>query len=163
MARFFGFLILFFGLLMVYAVYSDLVPFWTGDRDKMIYVLWKQDIEKLSMFQRIPRPWGEIKEVEYIPQSASTKILLTKIKAPIHTETKGKYKLQIKLDDFNDQGNYTLLVQYHLVELESGNTIWELDRDITLPAKTVSQNRSGSNPPLPASSPSGSPEPQQAH
>lgn len=144
-------------------MYQDLAPFWFHNKNGIIYHLWKQDIEKLVLHKKIPREWGEIKTIEYVPLSESSRELLEKVKAPIRTHEKGKYHLQIKVDDWQDKEFLNLLIQYHLIDIPTGNTVWELDRNLKANVGTVSQNKSVSETPRPVESPSVSPTPQASH
>ncbi len=160
MGRIFGLTIFLFGLVIVVFLYRELAPFWSKDKNGMIYYLWKQDIEKLLLYQKIPKEWQNIKTIEYIPLSDSAKTLLEKVKAPIRTHTDGEYTLQIGVDDWQDKEYLNLLVQYHLIDSKTGNTVWELDRNLKVKAETALQNTSVSGTPQPDVSPSASPKPQ---
>ncbi len=156
MGRLFSLTIFIFGLLIVVALYKDIIPFYSGDKNAMFYSLWKQDLEKLMEYKKLPYEFGEIEKIEYFPLSDNTRVLLEKIKAPIKVNPKGKFTLQITFDDWHDEKGHGYLIQYNLLNSSTKNNIWELGRTLSFDAtpKIVSQNKKESHQPPPAVSPS---------
>ena len=130
MARIFGLVVILFGAVIVSALYNDIVPFITNDKNGMFYALWKQDVEKLIVAKKIPKEFGEIEKIEYLPLTDNTKELLKKVRAPIRINPKGKFTLQITLDDWKDDKGHGYLIQYNLVDSQTKNNIWELGRTL---------------------------------
>lgn len=131
MGRIFGLVVILFGIIIVSATYKDIIPFVIKDYDGMFYALWKQDLEKLMINKKLPLEFGQIEKIEYIPLTEDTKHLLEKIRAPIKTNPKGKFTLQITLDDWKDEKGHGYLIQYNLMDSQTKNNIWELGRTLS--------------------------------
>jgi hypothetical protein len=138
MTKVFGITVLVFGLMAVFATYNDIVPFWLENKPEEMRALWKQDLQILIQNQKLPKQWEEIKEVKYNPLTPSTAKFLKDIEPPLLSQKDGKYRLEVTLDDWKENNEYGLMIQYQLFDLQSQNMIWELGRTLLLnPNPTV--------------------------
>jgi hypothetical protein len=129
MSKIFGITILFFGLLAVMTTYKDVTPFWfDGSQAGQIESLWKQDMELLVHNQALPKQWIEVSEIKYFPLTDSVKELLSKIKPPLATHENGTYRMEVTIDDWKDNSDYGLMIQYQMFDIKSNNLVWELGR-----------------------------------
>lgn len=132
-----GFLFLIFGFMISWFTFGDIVPFWTHSEPEILRVLWKQDLENMLAAGKLPEGWFQIKTVEvaksnwpYTPNHLIAQTLLP----TIQTRAEGTMKARIFLDywetgDTHKHGAYT---QIQLVNLQTGNTVWELNRSYEL-------------------------------
>lgn len=127
-----GLAVFIFGLVAVLATYDDLTPFWFNKKNEKIETLWKQDLELLVRTGSLPKQWTQISEIRLFPLSESTKKLVKEIKMPFRQHPEGDYLLEISLDDWQENQDYGIVVQYNLINKTTGNTIWELGRTIIL-------------------------------
>jgi hypothetical protein len=133
MTKIFGLVIFIFGLLAVYATYNDILPFWFANKPEQIRALWKQDMELLIKTDKLPKEWGQIREIKLQPLTATTAKLIKEIQPPIApTKKDGNYRLEISLDDWKEKSEYGLMLQYQLFDLKTQNLIWELDRTLLM-------------------------------
>jgi hypothetical protein len=146
MAKIFGLTVFLFGFLAVYATYNDILPFWLENKPEEIRALWMQDIQVLVSNDKLPKEWTQVKEVKYQPLTATVEKLLKDIKPPIiPSNKKGNYRLEVTVDDWKENNEYGLMIQYQLIDLKSQNLIWELGR-------TLLVNSQASSAPLPSQS-----------
>jgi hypothetical protein len=107
---------------------------------------WTDDVHVLEKSKKLPKEWSEIKELEikgdnsWPIQDWLGKIRDTKAKPgseasqkpPIKLNPKGHFKLEVFLVHWIEEYRYGVMLQYHLVDIASKNTIWELDRTYPL-------------------------------
>ncbi len=133
--RFFGLLFLVFGILIVSFTYEDVLPFFSKSDSGILKALWKEDIENLIAAGKMPDAYFSIREIEVMktdtPESAQ---LLKEAQPRFMTIPQGQNRLRIFLDAWEAQDirKKGVLVQLQLVDLKSGNTIWELSRTYPL-------------------------------
>lgn len=132
MYKILGITILIFGVTSILATYRDLTPFWFNDENQKIETLWRQDIELLFRSGSLPKQISNISQVKIFPLSEETKELMTQIKHPFVINKEGLYTLEITTDNWIENNEQGILIQYNLVNNQNGNTIWELGRTISL-------------------------------
>lgn len=133
MNKIFGITILFFGLLAVLMTYKDVTPFWFDENlSGQIETLWKQDLELLVRNRSLPKEWVKVSEIKYFPLTDSVKELLTKITPPLSTHEDGDYRMEVTIDDWKDDEDYGLMIQYQMFDIPSENLVWELGRTIII-------------------------------
>lgn len=104
---------------------------------------WSDDIRLLQRVDKLPKQWAEIKELEIggdnsWPTQDWLEKITTSAKAEINSvlsikkNPNGRYKLEVFLVHWIEGYRYGVVVQYHLVDLATTNTIWELDRTFKL-------------------------------
>lgn len=133
MSKIFGITILFFGLLAVITTYEDVSPFWfDGNQSEQIKMLWEQDLELLVRNRSLPKEWIKVSEVKYFPLTDSVKELLTKIQPPLSQHENGSYRMEVTIDDWKDDSDYGLMIQYQIFDMPSDNLVWELGRTLII-------------------------------
>jgi len=103
-----------------------------GFQEEEFKRLWSQDIKQLEESGRLPAGWSDLHNVEVTVTSPALKPWLDKYSPDFPVKPTGKYKLQIFLDDIQDNGSTAVMIQYHLIDLISQDTIWELGRTLVL-------------------------------
>lgn len=94
---------------------------------------WAEDVELLEDSGKLPQPWFDVKEIELVGGTPETRNWLKRIKIPVTVKNDvGTYKLEVLVVVWEEEGKRGTMVQYNLVELKSGNTIWELGRTLIL-------------------------------
>jgi hypothetical protein len=94
----------------------------------------ESDIDYLFQNNYLPKFWTELKEVNFVSTSKGSEQWLLEAKPKIHTEPNGKYSLEyVLIDDSEPDKQLTIaLVQMSVIEIASGNKIWELARVYSL-------------------------------
>ena len=92
--------------------------------------IWARDLEKLQKTKHLPSGFFEIREVKMIFPAEKAKIFFAKIKNPdlIKSSTAGRFILEIFIDAIDAAQGGGIMMQYDLIEIKSGNTVWELGR-----------------------------------
>jgi hypothetical protein len=98
--------------------------------DKKFILAWQEDLQRMDRLRTLPPGFKDLKSVEYIATTEKLKVMLKKYPMDFKTSGKGRYALEILLDELKGGG---LMMQYDLVDLKSGNTVWERGR--TFPQK----------------------------
>ena len=127
------------GILTV-SIFSWIIHVWVGEIgvskfasipvEKKFILAWQEDIRRMDQARSLPNGFKDLKVVEFIATSKKLKLMLKKYPMDFKTNSHGHYSLEILLDEIKGGG---LMMQYDLVELKSGNTIWERGR--TFPQK----------------------------
>ena len=124
----------------------QLIKIQTGGDAQRLRVLWEKDIELLAEKNKLPSGWKQIKEVALIGGTARAKSWLKQIGSPITLNSAGDHRLEILLLNWEDEGKEGAIVQYNLIDLKSGNMIWELGRTFTLKQAPPSSNLIAAEP-----------------
>lgn len=107
---------------------------------------WNEDLRNLEHAKKLPKEWSEIREIEFNGDNSwPTQDWLAKIreqkpkpdsegthKPAIRPNAKGHFKLEVFLIHWIEDYRYGAVLQYHLVDLTTNNTVWELDRTYRL-------------------------------
>lgn len=94
---------------------------------------WASDISLLEESGKLPSAWFDVKEVEVVGGTPETKSWLRRVHIPVSVKNQeGHHKLETLVVLWEEEGKRGVLTQYNLVDLESGNTIWELGRTLIL-------------------------------
>jgi hypothetical protein len=93
---------------------------------------WDEDVKNLEHSKKLPAPWYHIKDLEIEGGTAETRAWLHRIHVPLKTEKNGQYKMDVLVVAWEEEGTHGALIQYNLVELKTGNNIWELGRTLIL-------------------------------
>ena len=132
MGKFFGVLLIVFGTLVAGFTYRVVLTRFTGSQAERLVLHWTNDIELLAQNQKLPEGWLSLKEVQFTPISTTASGWLNQAKPRFATRPEGRFRLEVVVDDWAQDGKAGAVVQYHLVDLSSGNTIWELGRTFEL-------------------------------
>lgn len=110
------------------------LDFWHGRNAPLYKKLerqWFEDVDLLEESGKLPQPWYDVKEVELIGGTPETRNLLKRIKIPVGVKNQGgTYKLEVLVVVWEEEGKRGTMIQYNLVDLKSGNTVWELGRTL---------------------------------
>jgi hypothetical protein len=94
---------------------------------------WAQDVELLESSKKLPPGWFDVKEVEITGGTPETKGILRKIRIPVQVKKEdGQHKVEVLVVVWEEEGKRGALIQYNLVNLKTGNMIWELGRTLIL-------------------------------
>jgi hypothetical protein len=129
-SRLFGVLLVFFGILISAFTYRYVVAKYVGNSADRLLLAWGADLEILAQSKKLPAGWLNLKEVEYTPLSTAAGKWLETAKPRFPVKSAGQFKLEVMIDDWAIDGKSGAMIQYSLVELTSGNTIWELGRTL---------------------------------
>ncbi len=115
----------------IHSLYSYWVFEQSSFPDRLLH-LWSRDLE--AQRRQVPEFWSQLKEVKWSAGTKRAKEWKEKIahRLPIKTNASGKYTLEIILLPWMDQGQMGASIQYSVIELESGNTVWESGRTYRL-------------------------------
>lgn len=97
--------------------------------------LWEDDLKLLRSHKKLHKDWEKIKEVEMIGGTPTAKKWVQSLKSPLKTNPKGLYKLEVLVLSWNDQKAEGAIVQYDLIDMKSGNLVWELGRTFQFKGK----------------------------
>lgn len=109
---------------------------------------WADDVAQLEASPKLPKPWFDVAEVEVFGGTPESKGWLRQIHIPVEAKNpkSGKYKLEVLVVPWDEDGKSGVMVQYNLVELKSKNMIYELGRTLVIsdgktkePLKTLIQ------------------------
>jgi hypothetical protein len=110
------------------------LDFWHGRNAPLYKKLerqWAEDVNLLEESGKLPQPWFKVKEIEIIGGTPETRALLKRIKKPVGVKNEnGSHKLEVLVVIWEEEGKRGTMIQYNLVDLKSGNTIWELGRTL---------------------------------
>lgn len=128
-----------------------------GDAEKL-YILWERDLQTLQEQNKLHPGWSQIREVVLIGGTPTTKKWLKEIGSPVRINPKGDHRLEVLVLNWTDEGREGAVVQYNLVNLKTGNMIWELGRTFTLKEAPTLQAKDKTSIEE-ATAPSSAPEP----
>ena len=91
---------------------------------------WRHDLDRLKKAGSLPESFQKIKVIKITSRSAQLKDIGEKLVHFMPTNSDGT----VELDIFLDQPSQTkgILIQYDLVDIKSGNTVWEISRTLPL-------------------------------
>lgn len=113
---------------LVFIIYQQtIVPMPPGE---IFAKKFESDIEQLHKNGGLPQAWDSLKEVKFVATSKGAEAWLAQAKPSIATLADGKYVLEyVLIDDSEPEKQMTVaLVQMSIMEVPSGNKIWELAR-----------------------------------
>ena len=93
-----------------------------------LYKAWKKDLKALKKKKQLPAGFDSIKEISYTPLSSMAAQWMSHIRVPVSLSHKGKYKLNLEVDHWVEKQKAAAVVHYQLVDIASGNTVWEFGR-----------------------------------
>ena len=98
---------------------------------RKLEIQWAQDVEDLESSKKLPPPWFDVREIELYGGTPETKNWLKRIEIPVTAKKpNGNHKLEVLVVAWEEDGKRGALIQYNLVDLKSGNMIWELGRTL---------------------------------
>lgn len=93
-----------------------------------LYRVWTQDLRTMKKKEQLPKAFGSIKQVTYIPLSKMSAQWMSGIKAPIRLNSEGRYSLNVEVDHYSKKKRTSAIIHYQLVDIKSGNTVLEFGR-----------------------------------
>ena len=128
-------LLLFVGLaagglgLLIYANVLGLPAIFKAKTSNKLMSMMQIDFESLKKENQLHEGFANIKDVQVF--SASDKLKQAYFQAPLllNQKKEGKFNLEIFLDEIEDGG---VIVQYDLIDLATGNTVFEVGRTFQL-------------------------------
>jgi hypothetical protein len=94
--------------------------------EKKFMIAWRRDIKHMGDARSLPKGFNDLKAVEFISTSGKLKQMIKKYPmSEFQTHKDGHYTLEILLDQLKGGG---LMMQYDLVDVRTGNTVWERGR-----------------------------------
>lgn len=93
---------------------------------------WANDLKTLSHQNLLPKEWAQISEIKIEAGTDKAKAWVPHLNIPINKRDSGGYRLEVLLISWKEGTKGGALIQYHLVNKESNNTIWELGRTFDL-------------------------------
>jgi hypothetical protein len=99
---------------------------------EVFHELWQKDIVQLKESKKLPEGWNSLRLVEYTPLDQETTKWIENKKPDFDLNAEGQFKLEILLDHFEDEEGKAALIEYHLIDLNSGNKVWELGRTVKI-------------------------------
>ncbi len=118
-----------------FARLMDLSLFTAASPEKKFMTAWQADITRLDSAHSLPNGFKDLKKVGFTCSSERLKKAFDKYPLTLERNPQGKFNLEIFADEV--EGG-SVVVQYDLVDVKSGNTVWELGRTFpqTLEAKS---------------------------
>ncbi len=105
---------------------TTLSLFARASTEKKFMTAWEDDINRLDRAKILPEGFRNLKKIKLFTHADKIKEAFKKYPLATLTEKNdGSFDLEIFADDIEGGG---VVIQYDLVELKSGNTIWELGR-----------------------------------
>lgn len=93
---------------------------------------WAEDVDELEASGKLPAAWFDVGHLELYGGNPESKEWLQRIHVPLKTKKDGHYSLEVLVVAWEEDGKRGTLVQYDLVDLKSGNNVWELGRTFIL-------------------------------
>ncbi len=134
MRKGFGFLLVLLSFVIlggVAAIYFKADYFLLSPKEKFIESF-QNDIALLKKSGTLPEAYSHIREVEIKSDNSPARDWLDDLKRKIPRDQNGTYKLSVMVIHWIEANRYGAIVQYNLVDLKSGNTVWEFSRTFKL-------------------------------
>lgn len=94
---------------------------------------WASDVRLMEESGKLPPAWFDVKEIEIVGGTPETKNWLRRVQIPVQIKNdQGHHKLETLVVLWEEEGKRGVLTQYNLVDLNSGNMVWELGRTLIL-------------------------------
>lgn len=103
-----------------------------GIPEKKFEQMWHEDVALLEESKKLPSPWYSIKQIEIYPGDSKAKAWMKNVKVPLESTSNGKFKMEILVLTWEEDGKAGAVVQYDLVDLKTQNLVWELGRTFIL-------------------------------
>jgi hypothetical protein len=94
--------------------------------DKKLMDGWERDLQKLERTKFLHPGFQSLQNIQLISPSERLKNLYASKPLNLETHDNGKFSLEIFMDEVEGGGG--VVIQYDLIDLTTGNTVWELGR-----------------------------------
>jgi hypothetical protein len=108
------------------------IRFWLSTPAEKMATTWTEDIRLLERSGKLPKEWSQIREVSIRADNSTIQDWLRELHPPIKKDPKGRFRLDVFLVFWIEGIRYGTVVQYHLVDLQTENTVWEDGRTFRL-------------------------------
>lgn len=115
-----------------------ILEYWNSNNAKSFQKferLWQEDVALLEQSGKLPAGWFDVAEIVVIGGTPESKDWLKRIKTPLKLKSGGNFKLEVLVVVWEENRKKGILIQYDLVNKESGNNDWELARTLIIPPK----------------------------
>ncbi len=132
--RFFSVVFLFAAISLIVYTISIVGKNFRFSSTQRLELLWKEDIQNLAKAQKLPQSWRDIRAVERTAPSTDKRASrwTHEVAVPVKVNPNGNYKLDVLFVSQDESPHLKALMQMNIVDIKSGNTIWELDRTYDL-------------------------------
>lgn len=118
---------------IVWILYIQLkVDFWMKPPAEKLAAVWAEDMSNLLKSKTLPKEWSEIHDISIRTDNSPLHDWTAKIKPPITTNPKGRYRLEIFFVLLLEGNRYGTVAEFDLIEIASKNKVWELGRTYKL-------------------------------
>jgi hypothetical protein len=93
---------------------------------------WAEDVKELETSGKLPKAWGDIKEIKIIGGTPETKDWLKRIQVPLKANPEGHHTLEVLIVAWEENGKRGVLVQYNIEDGKTKNTLMEVGRTLIL-------------------------------
>ncbi|MGE0632147.1 MAG: hypothetical protein AB7O96_07045 [Pseudobdellovibrionaceae bacterium] len=131
MAKILGLIALVVGLVVIGFTYKEFRWNFANDSERFIS-LFEGDLEDLKSKKLLPPEWQNIKEIAVQTTSPQTETWVKNYSPNISTNPSGNIKLEVIVIDWAEDASSGGMAQMSLIDLTSGNKIWELARTYRL-------------------------------
>lgn len=90
--------------------------------------IWNEDIAHLQKAKKLPQGWYSLRMVEYNALDQEVWPWIEKKKPEIAIDPDGEFKLEVLIDVWDDEEGKAALVEYHLININTEDKVWELGR-----------------------------------
>lgn len=108
------------------------VDYWMKPSKQKFAISWKKDVIALEKSQKLPKEWQQIREIVVKTDNSPAQTWVEGVDLPIQKKQDGFFRLDVFIAHWIDNDKYGALIQYNLVDLRNGNTIWELSRSLQI-------------------------------
>lgn len=134
MRKGFGFLLILVSLLILGAVAAAYfkADYWVLSPKEKFLRSWQEDQAILKKAGNLPEGLSHLRQVEIRSDNSPAQEWLADLKGKIPLDPNGTFKLSVMVIHWIESNRYGAVVQYNLVDLKSGNTVWEFSRTYKL-------------------------------
>lgn len=131
-AAFLSLFSLFLALAIAGYVVFGIIKYQNSSLSERLLTLWQEDLVNLTHAHKLPHGWTSIRDVVVYSGTEKAKAWAKDIKIPVIKNPSGSYRLEVLLLSWEDGATTGAIVQYNLIELKSGEMVWELGRTYIL-------------------------------
>lgn len=106
------------------------VDYWLKPSKEKFAITWKKDVVALEKSQKLPKEWQQIRDIVVKTDNSPAQNWVDGVALPVQKKKDGLFRLDVFVAHWIENDKYGVLIQYNLVDLQSGNTTWELSRSL---------------------------------
>lgn len=99
---------------------------------KMLERRWAADVHLLEASGKLPPEWSHVKELEFIGGTPETRAWLKLMKAPLRTNPRGTFRMDVLVVAWREGARRGALIQYDIEDLKTKNMVREIGRTLIL-------------------------------